>query len=90
MKTTRTPAQKKARDIAKYFRKEHPDYDYIRSVFRHLRNELNIEVTKSPKKLPDIPTEEEIEQYYQVVWKSQNFQDIIIIKLFLYNRYKSK
>jgi len=84
MKTTRTPAQKKARDIAKYFRKEHPDYDYIRSVFRHLRNELNIEVTKSPKKLPDIPTEEEIEQYYQEVWKSQNFQDIIIIKLFLY------
>jgi integrase/recombinase XerD len=84
MNITRTPAKKKAKDIAKYFRKEHPNYDYIRSVFAHLRKELEIEVTKKSKKLPDIPTEAEIEKYYETVWKSKNFQDLIIIKLFLY------
>ena len=84
MDITRTPAKKKAKDIAKYFRKEHPNYDYIRSVFAHLRKELDIEVTKKTKRLPDIPTEEEIEKYYNAVWKGQNFQDLIIVKLFLY------
>ncbi|MCP4991052.1 MAG: tyrosine-type recombinase/integrase [Colwellia sp.] len=45
---------------------------------------MEITVTKAPKKLPDVPTEEEIERYYKVVWKSQNFQDIVIVKTFLY------
>jgi integrase/recombinase XerD len=84
MQTTRTPAKRKAKSIAKYFRNECPDYDYVRSVFKHLRSELNVAVAKHPKKLPDIPTEEEVEKFYRTVWKSQNFQDIIIIKLFLY------
>lgn len=63
---------------------ERPDYDYLKRIFRHLREELEIPVTRAPKKLPDVPTEDEIERYYEAVWKSQNFQDMIIIKTFLY------
>jgi integrase/recombinase XerD len=80
----RTPAKKKAREIAKHLRPERPDYDYLRALFKHLRDELNIQVKRSPQKLPDVPTEDEIERYYKAVWKSRNFQDIMIIKTFLY------
>ncbi len=84
MNDKRTPSRKKAKELAKFLRTERPDYNYLKSVFQHLREELDITVTKAPKKLPDVPTEEEIERYYKVVWKSQNFQDIVIVKTFLY------
>ena len=80
----RTPAKKKARELAKYLRHERPDYDYLKALFKHLRDELDVQVKRAPQKLPDVPTEEEIERYYQAVWKSRNFQDIVIIKTFLY------
>ena len=84
MDTKRTPAKKKAQELAKFFRAERPDYPYLKSVFRHLREELDITVTRSPKKLPDVPIEEEIERYYKAVWKAQKFQDMVIIKTLLY------
>jgi integrase/recombinase XerD len=84
MTIQRTPAKKKAKELAKYLRQESADYNYLKNVFYHLRQELDIKVTRAPKKLPDVPTEEEIERYYKAVWKSQNFQDMVIIKTFLY------
>ncbi|MCP4257474.1 MAG: tyrosine-type recombinase/integrase [Planctomycetes bacterium] len=84
MNDKRTPAKKKAKELAKFLRTERPDYNYLKSVFHHLREELDIMVTKASKKLPDVPIEKEIERYYKAVWKSQNFQDMVIIKTFLY------
>jgi integrase/recombinase XerD len=84
MMNTRTPAKKKARELTKYLRSERPDYDYLKAVFKHLREELDVQVTRVPKKLPDVPKEDEIERYYKAVWKSQNFRDMVIIKTFLY------
>jgi integrase/recombinase XerD len=74
MNTSRTPAKQKAKELAKFLRAERPDYTYLKSVFRHFREELEVPVTRAPKKLPDVPTEDEIERYYEAVWKSQNFQ----------------
>ncbi|AET61248.1 integrase/recombinase XerD, putative [Paenibacillus terrae HPL-003] len=36
------------------------------------------------KKLPYAPTEEELKRYYEVVWKSKNFQDMMIVKTLMY------
>lgn len=80
----RTSAKKKAKELAKYLRKEKPDYDYMKALFKHLRDELGVTVTRAPKKLPDVPTEDEIGRYYNAVWKSKNFSNMVIIKLFLY------
>lgn len=80
----RTSAKKKAKELAKYLRKEKPDYDYMKALFKHLRDELGVTVTCAPKKLPDVPTEDEIERYYNAVWKSKNFSNMVIIKTFLY------
>ncbi len=84
MNGSRTPAAKKAKELAKYLRRERPDYNYLKSVWRHLRTELEIEVPKAEKKLPNVPTEEEIQRYYQAVWQAKNVQDMVLIKTLLY------
>jgi integrase/recombinase XerD len=81
---TRTPARRKARQLARYLRAERPDYAYLKEVFRHLREELDIEVTRTPKKLPYVPTEAEIRAFYHAVWKARRTSDVILIKTLLY------
>lgn len=83
-KITRTPSAKKAKELAVYLLQEDPDYLYIREVFKHLRNELDIAVCLVPKKSPYIPSDREIEKFYEEVWKSRNIQNIVIIKTILY------
>ena len=82
--STRTSPHKKALQIAKYFRHENPDYNYLRAVFQELRQNLNVKVTTAPKKLPYVPTESELKKYYDTIWKSKNMQDMIIIKTLMY------
>jgi integrase/recombinase XerD len=80
----RTPATRKARQLAKYLRSERPDYAYLKEVFRHLRDELGVQVTTGPTKLPYVPTEAEIRRYYQTVWTARRTGDIVLIKTLLY------
>ncbi|MFZ3101327.1 MAG: hypothetical protein WA131_03235 [Desulfitobacteriaceae bacterium] len=51
-----TSAKKKAKELAKYLRGERPDYAYLKSLFQHLRAELEIEIPKTSRKLPYVPT----------------------------------
>jgi integrase/recombinase XerD len=80
----RTPAKRKARQLAKHLRAERPDYAYLKQVFRHLRDELGIEVERAPKKLPHVPTEHEIRAFYEAVWIARRGQDVVMIKTLLY------
>jgi len=82
--STRTPARKKAQQLARHLRGEHPDYVYLKQVFRHLREELEIEIPREPKRLPHVPSEEEMRRYYQVVWQTRNFGDMVLIKALFY------
>lgn len=84
MEQKRTSAKKKAKELAKYLRGERPDYYYLKNVFQELRNELEIKVPGNSKKLPYVPNEEEMKRYYDEVWNSSNFQDMLIIKTLLY------
>ena len=81
---SRTPPRKMAKQLTKYLRPQRPDYNYLRDLFRHLRTELDIAVTTTPKKLPLIPTEEEIKKYYEEVWQAKNVQHMVMIKTLLY------
>ena len=60
---SRTQPSKLAKQLIKYIRPQRPNYNYLRDLFRHLRKELDVSVTTAPKKLPVIPTEEEIKKY---------------------------
>ena len=83
--SARTPVKEKAKQLGKLLKTESPDYNYLREVFRQIRKDLNIVVDAgSPKKLPYVPTEEEIAKYYSAVWKSRNMQHVVLIKTLLY------
>ena len=77
-------AKQKAKQIAKYFRHERADYLYVKEVFRQLRKELDIVVVNKSKKLPYVPTEDEIKKYYNAVWESNNMRHVVMIKTLLY------
>ncbi len=81
---SRTPPKQKARELGRHLRGERPDYAYLKQVFRHLRAELEVEIPRAPKRLPHVPSEEEMRRYYQTVWQARNFGDMVLIKTLLY------
>ncbi len=80
----RTPPKQKARELARHLRGERPDYAYLKQVFRHLRDELEVEIPRAPKRLPHVPSEEELRRYYQAVWQARHVGDMVLIKTLLY------
>jgi len=82
--TRRTGAKKKARELAKLLRAERPDYAYLKEVFRHLRAELEVEVPGPSRRLPWVPTEEQVRAFYEAVWRTRRTADLVLIKTFLY------
>lgn len=80
LQVTNAKVKVKAKAIAKLLRDEHPDYNYLKNIFRHLRTELDIQVTHSEMKLPKVPTEEELQKYYQAVRKTRNVQDMALVR----------
>jgi integrase/recombinase XerD len=80
----RTPAKRKARELAKHLRGERPDYAYLKEVFRHLRAELEVPVTTTTKKLPFVPTEQQMRAFYTEVWRGGRSGDIVLIRTFMY------
>ncbi len=80
----RTPPRIKAGQVARLLKPERPDYNYLREIFRHLRKSLAVKVVTTPRKLPYVPTEDEIKRYYETVWKGGNIRHLLVIKTFLY------
>ena len=79
----------RAKQIAEIIQIDKPDYYYLKELFRGLRKELGVKRTTEPKKIPYIPNTEEIKQYYDVVWNSQNKKHMIMIRLMLYTGIKT-
>ncbi|MGQ4006602.1 tyrosine-type recombinase/integrase [Francisellaceae bacterium CB300] len=78
-------AKKMAKKISKIIKPQNPNYDYIRDVFKFVRQELNVvPVTTTTKKLPYVPTEDEIRKLYKAVWNSEDIKYVLIVKTLLY------
>lgn len=80
----RTPTKEIVKKISKILRDERPDYVYLRDLFRKVREELSVEVTTKNKRLPYVPTEEELKHYYNIVWQMRNTKHMVLIKVLLY------
>lgn len=80
----RVTVAQKAKQVAKLLRADRPDYFYLKELLRHLRQILDVKVQTKSKKLPHVPSDDEIKKYYEAVWSSQNVKHMIIIKIMLY------
>lgn len=80
----RTPTKDIVKKISKILRDERPDYVYLRDLFKKIREEFGIKVTTQARKLPYVPTEEELKQYYNIVWQTRNTKHMVLIKILLY------
>ena len=80
----RTPTKEIVEKISKILRDERPDYVYLRDLFRKVREEFNVSVSTKSKKLPYVPTEEELRKYYKLVWKTRDMKHLMLIKIMLY------
>ncbi|WP_341794831.1 tyrosine-type recombinase/integrase [Rickettsia endosymbiont of Rhinocyllus conicus] len=80
----RTSTKEVVSKIVKILKNERPDYIYLRNLFKKIREEFAIEVETQTKRLPYVPTEEEIKRYYEVVWQSRETKHMVLIKILLY------
>ena len=81
---TRTAPRKKAKQLARYLRDEQPDYAYLKSVFRHLREQLGITVPRAKKSLPNVPAQDDLKRLHEAFWQSGRMQDVLIFRTLLY------
>jgi integrase/recombinase XerD len=80
----RTSIDQIVKKITRILRNERPDYIYLRDLFKKIRIELDVKVQTKRKQLPYVPMEEEIKNYYEVVWKSHEVKHMVLIKVLLY------
>ena len=80
----RTSTKDIVKKISKILRDERPDYIYLRDLFKKIREEFAIVVTTQTKRLPYVPTEEELKRYYSIVWQTRNTKHMVLIKTLLY------
>jgi len=81
---TRTPPRKKAKQLARYLHDEQPDYAYLKSIFRHLREQLDITVPRSSKSLPNVPDKDNLQRLHKAFWEYGRMQDVLIFRTLLY------
>lgn len=80
----RTPTKDIVKKISKILRNERPDYIYLRDLFKKIREEFDIQVTTTTKRLPYVPTEKDLKRYYHIVWQTRNVKHMVLIKILLY------
>lgn len=87
-KTNKITVPQRAKQVAEIIKIDKPDYYYLKELFRGLRKELDIKRETKPKKLPYVPNETEIKQYYYTIWDCQNKKHMVMIRLLLYTGIK--
>jgi len=74
-----------AGQLAKLLRKQHPDPNYVKKVFQYIRQDLDLTGgTVRSKRLPELMTENEPNQFYKAVWQASNRAHMVMLKLILF------
>ena len=60
-----------------------PEFEILSQCIR-ADESIEVQVPKTPMRLPEVPTEEEIRRFYQAVWNCRNFTDMVLIKTLFY------
>jgi integrase/recombinase XerD len=78
-----TPKQM-ARKLVRLLRPQRPDYPYLKKVFQHTRELLEVKPSKAKKRLPELLTDSELVGFYEAVWHTRNSVHMVMIKLLIY------
>jgi integrase/recombinase XerD len=74
-----------AGQLAKLLRKQHPDPNYVKKVFQYIRQDLDLTGgTVRSKRLPELMTENELNQFYKAAWQASNRAHMVMLKLILF------
>ena len=73
-----------AKRIARILKPNRPDYHYLKKVFQHTRELLEITPEKARKRLPALLTDTELIAFYEAVWNARNTNHLVMIKLLIY------
>ena len=66
------PPKAMAKRLVRLLRPQRPDYPYLKKVFQHTRELLQIKPRKAQKRLPELLTDEELIAFYETVWHVPN------------------
>lgn len=81
----RLPPKEMADQIARLLRKQHPDANYVKKVFQHVREALVVQGgSVRSKRLPELLTEAELSSFYKAVWHASNRTHMVMLKLILF------
>ena len=69
-----------AKKLVKFLRPNRPDYLYLKQVFKHTRQMLEVNFEKSRKRLPELLTDSELVAFYEAVWNARNPSHLVMIK----------
>lgn len=84
MAARKTPPKEMAKKLTRLLRSQHPDYAYLKKVFQHTRELLQVTPEPAAKRLPDLLTEEELVAFYERVWQRRNTTHLVMIKLLIF------
>jgi integrase/recombinase XerD len=80
----RTPPKEMAKKLARQLRSQHPDYQYLKHVFHHIRAILDVTPDDKEKRLPELLTDQELTAFYDAVFQARNREHAVMIKLLIF------
>lgn len=80
----RLTPKESAKKMARILEPNRPDYHYLKKVFHHTRELLEITPEKARKRLPELLTDIELIAFYEAVWNARNTNHLVMIKLLIY------
>jgi integrase/recombinase XerD len=78
------PPKAMAKRLVRLLRPQRPDYPYLKKVFQHTRELLQIKPRKAQKRLPELLTDEELIAFYETVWHGRHPTHMVLVKLLLF------
>lgn len=80
----RTPPKEMAKKLAKQLHSQRPDHQYLKQVFQHIRAILDLAPDSREKRLPELLTDQELNAFYDTVFRTRNRKHTVMIKLLIF------
>jgi hypothetical protein len=81
----RVPPKAMAKKLVRVLPPQHPDYHYLKKVFQHTRELLDVASAPRAKRLPelltDAETDAELVAFYDAVWHAHQLTHVVMLQL---------